>query len=208
MPTLYDIKPRFQALLKPFVSRLARRGVTPNQITGLALALSATVGGLLLALPGQRWMLVVLALALFVRMALNALDGMLARDHDLTSRFGALFNEVADVVSDGVLYLPLAAALLPFGVSAPAVIAFAVSGIIAEFAGAIAPMVGAARRYDGPMGKSDRALLAGTVAVWVALDLPDAGGAALTLVFGLAAALGLWTIANRLRAALGTRTSS
>jgi CDP-diacylglycerol--glycerol-3-phosphate 3-phosphatidyltransferase len=208
VPTLYDIKPRFQALLKPFVSRLARRGVTPNQITGLALVLSAAVGGLLLALPGQRWLLVLLAVALFVRMALNAIDGMLARDHDLTSRFGALFNEVADVVSDAVLYLPLAAALLPFGVSAAAIIGFAVSGIIAEFAGAIAPMVGAARRYDGPMGKSDRALLAGGAAVWLALGLPDAGGAALTLVFWLASGLGLWTIANRLRAALGAENAS
>ncbi len=207
MATLYDIKPRFQALLRPLVRALADRGVTPNQVTGLALVLSLASGGLLAALPGQGWILIVLAAVLFARMALNAVDGMLAREHGLATRFGALFNEIADVASDTALYLGLAVALAPYGIASQAVIAFAVAGLIAEFAGVLAPLIGAARRYDGPMGKSDRALVAGAVAVWVALGLPLAGGLLPDLVFMAAAALGLWTVVNRIRAALAAEAT-
>jgi CDP-diacylglycerol--glycerol-3-phosphate 3-phosphatidyltransferase len=33
-------------------------------------------------------------------------------------------------------------------------------------------MVGSARRYDGPMGKSDRAAVFGTVGLWTGLGFP------------------------------------
>ena len=45
---------------------------------------------------------------LFVRMALNAIDGMLAREHGQKSALGAFLNELCDVVSDAALYLPFA----------------------------------------------------------------------------------------------------
>jgi CDP-diacylglycerol--glycerol-3-phosphate 3-phosphatidyltransferase len=41
-------------------------------------------------------------------MALNAIDGMLAREHGQASRLGAVLNELGDVVADAGLYLPLA----------------------------------------------------------------------------------------------------
>ena len=202
MATLYDIKPRFQALLRPGVGAIARRGVTPNHLTGLALAISVLAGGLMALMPGNVGLLALLAAVLFARMALNAMDGMLAREHGLATRLGAVFNEIADVASDAALYLGLAVALTPFGVAPASVIAFAVAGLIAEFAGVLAPSVGAARRYDGPMGKSDRALVAGVLAVWVAAGLPIFDGMLPTLAFTAAAALGLWTSAKRIRAAL------
>ena len=34
--TIYDLKPRFQALLRPLVARLAAAGVTANQVTMFA----------------------------------------------------------------------------------------------------------------------------------------------------------------------------
>jgi len=63
--------------------------------------------------------------ALFVRMALNALDGMLAREHGMGSDVGAMLNELGDVVSDVALYLPLA--VVP-GCSAPLVVMAVVLG--------------------------------------------------------------------------------
>jgi CDP-diacylglycerol--glycerol-3-phosphate 3-phosphatidyltransferase len=33
-------------------------------------------------------------------MALNAIDGMLAREHDMQSPLGAMLNELGDVLSD------------------------------------------------------------------------------------------------------------
>ena len=47
---------------------------------------------------------------LLARMALNAVDGMLAREHAMQSALGAILNELGDVLSDTALYLPLAAA--------------------------------------------------------------------------------------------------
>lgn len=42
----------------------------------------------------------------FIRMALNALDGMLARECNQQTRLGAILNETGDVISDIALYLP------------------------------------------------------------------------------------------------------
>ncbi len=41
-------------------------------------------------------------------MAFNAIDGMLAREHNQQSKLGAFLNELTDVVSDAALYLPFA----------------------------------------------------------------------------------------------------
>lgn len=41
-----------------------------------------------------------LPIGLLIRMALNALDGMMARTYNQTSKKGELLNEIGDVVSD------------------------------------------------------------------------------------------------------------
>ena len=51
---------------------------------------------------------------LLVRMALNAIDGMLAREFGQKSGLGAYLNEIGDVVSDAALYAPFAL-VAPFG---------------------------------------------------------------------------------------------
>ncbi len=40
-------------------------------------------------------------------MALNAIDGMLAREFNQQSTLGAILNEVGDIISDAALYLAL-----------------------------------------------------------------------------------------------------
>jgi len=108
MPSIYDLKPKFQNLLRPLVNGLARIGVTANQVTIAALLLSLGAGHMITRTHGGR-MLLVLPAVLFVRMALNAMDGMLAREHNQKSALGAILNELGDVVADVGLYLPLAA---------------------------------------------------------------------------------------------------
>jgi CDP-diacylglycerol--glycerol-3-phosphate 3-phosphatidyltransferase len=71
---------------------------------------------------------------------------------------------------------------------------------LSEMAGVVAIQVGAERRYDGPMGKSDRALAFGFLAVLVGLGLIPASW--LTWAIGLIALLTAWTIVNRIRAAI------
>jgi CDP-diacylglycerol--glycerol-3-phosphate 3-phosphatidyltransferase len=51
------------------------------------------------------------------------------------------------------------------------VIVVVLSGL-AEFAGALGPSVGAARRYEGPAGKSDPALAFGALGLWLGLAGP------------------------------------
>ena len=99
-------------------------------------------------------------------MAFNAIDGMLAREHGQQSALGAFLNELTDVLSDAALYLPFAlvAPFSPFWVGTVIVLAG-----LSEFTGALGPTVGASRRYDGPLGKSDRAFVFGALGLYVAL---------------------------------------
>ncbi len=166
--TIYQLKTAFQDLLRPVSRRMAGLGITANQVTLLALLLSLVIGILLALNPTSRWILMLIPVWLFFRMALNAIDGMLAREHGMQSTLGGLLNELSDVVSDAALYLPFA--LIP-GIPPWPVVLIVVLAIISEMAGVVAVQVGASRRYDGPMGKSDRAFIFGLLATLLAFDL-------------------------------------
>jgi CDP-diacylglycerol--glycerol-3-phosphate 3-phosphatidyltransferase len=204
VPSIYTLKPRFQNLLRPFVRVLAEAGVTANQVTLFACVLSIATGLLLVAFPEQTRLLLILPLVLFLRMALNAIDGMLAREFGQKSDLGAYLNELSDVVSDAFLYLPFAY----LGIFDPLWIGIIiVLAVISEMAGAIAVMIGAGRRYDGPMGKSDRAFLFGAAALWI-----GAGGSILSpLAWALPrllAALLVATIVHRVRNGLAEKNAA
>jgi CDP-diacylglycerol--glycerol-3-phosphate 3-phosphatidyltransferase len=139
MPSIYGLKPGFQNLLRPLVNGLARIGVTANQVTIAGLGLSLIAGGLIAWARGGR-MLLVLPAVLFLRMALNAMDGMLAREHGQKTSLGALLNELGDVIADAGLYLPLA--VVP-GFDAWLVIVVVVLSILTEMTGVVAVQIGA-----------------------------------------------------------------
>lgn len=194
--TLYALKPRFQALLRPIVGRLAAAGVSANQVTIAALAGSAALGAWLVVSTDPRWF-VLLAPWLLLRMGLNAIDGMLAREHGQRSALGGYLNELGDVLSDAALLAPFAL-IPPF---APAwVVAVILLAVLSEFSGVLGPAVGASRRYDGPMGKSDRALIVGALGLWLGI----AGGlpAWLGWLMPLLAVLLVITCVRRIRAGL------
>ncbi len=169
MASIYDIKPRFQALLRPLTNRLARLGVTANQVTIAAALLSAAAGTAIVIWHEHPRILLLLPGVLFVRMALNAVDGMLAREHGMKSNLGAILNELGDVVSDTVLYLPLAVVA---GFRSEVVVVLVLLAIITEMTGVVAVQIGASRRYDGPMGKSDRAFALGSLGFALGLGVP------------------------------------
>jgi CDP-diacylglycerol--glycerol-3-phosphate 3-phosphatidyltransferase len=197
MPTLYDLKPRFQAVLRPVAARCARAGISANAVTSAAALMSGLLGALTAA-TRSRWLLLGYPLFLLLRMALNAVDGLLARELSRPTPLGALLNELGDLVSDAALYLPLA---LVFPAPPWLVVAIVVVALIAEAAGIAAGAIGASRRYDGPFGKSDRALAFSTLAVVVAVGVPTADRwlpAVLCVLLVMAA----WTVVNRVRAAV------
>lgn len=166
--TLYQIKPKFQAWLRPNVERLAAAGVTANQVTLAAAAGSLVVGALAGGLAWLPGVFLLMPLWLFARMALNAIDGMLAREHGQQSVLGAYLNELGDIVSDLALTIPFAWAMPSSGGE---VMLFAILAVVSECAGLIGPLAGATRRYDGPLGKSDRALVLGALGLWVGCGL-------------------------------------
>lgn len=197
MPTIYDLKPRFQNLLRPITHNLAQRGITPNQITWLAFGLSIAEGVWLSLAPGEQAPLLALPILLFVRMGLNAIDGMLAREHDMRTPLGAMLNELGDVISDSALYLPFGALA---GVSWQTAAVFTLLAMASEFAGVAAIQIGASRRYDGPMGKSDRAFAVG--ALGLLLGLGVSGGIWISGLFWVMSGLLILTISNRVKRAL------
>jgi CDP-diacylglycerol--glycerol-3-phosphate 3-phosphatidyltransferase len=163
--SLYKLKPAFIRLLMPLASFLARSRVTANQVTAAACLLSVGYSLSLLWRPDAVSLWALLPVWLFLRMAFNAVDGILARDFGQKSRLGGLLNEMGDVIADAALFLPLA--LLP-GVSVIAVAVFIWMALLTEFAGVLGLLINAPRRYDGPLGKSDRAFCLGLAAFAVA----------------------------------------
>lgn len=166
--SIYELKPRFQALLRPLVGTMARAGIRANHVTVAATVVSVGLGAWMWGSQGSGAAFLALPAWMFLRMAFNAVDGMLAREFGQKSAMGAYLNELTDVVSDAALYLPFA---FVAGCSWPVVVAVTFAAMLSEMAGALAWAVGAERRYDGPMGKSDRAFLFGLLGLLVGLGV-------------------------------------
>jgi CDP-diacylglycerol---glycerol-3-phosphate 3-phosphatidyltransferase len=189
--SLYAVKPRFGRALDRLAAGLVARRVPADALTALGLACAA-LGGALLALEGARPSPAILLVPplLFARIACNALDGMVARRAGTARPLGAVLNETGDRLADLCLFggLVLGGALppVPAGALLPLLLFVSFLGIVGQAAGG-------ARRYEGPLGKADRALLLGgycALAPW----LPPAGA---VLGWSLIAGLAL-TAMNRL----------
>ena len=159
MPTIYQLKPASQKLLRPIVPWLAKMGVTPNQVTIFTTCLAIACGGLVI---WHNYFLILVPPLMLVRAALNVIDGVLAREHQMKSTLGGILNELADVVFDAAIYLPFG--LLP-SVSGYLVAVIVVLSIISEMTGVLGLTVGGQRQYDGPMYKTDRGVMFSIIAV-------------------------------------------
>ena len=201
--TFYALKPRFQDLLRPLVAPLPRIGVTANLVTVVAALGSIVAGAVTAWLADSRTVFLIIPVWLLARMALNAIDGMLAREFHQKSVLGGYLNEIGDVVSDAALYAPFAL-VAPFGSLGIGLVI--VLSIMTEFAGALGPTIGASRRYDGPMGKSDRAVVFGALALWVGCSAPMPVW--LGWAVPMLAILLVLTVVNRVRAGIGEAQSA
>lgn len=158
MISIYNIKPQFQKLLTPILIFLQKKNISANQITIVACILSLIIGICFWFANNYRGLFLILPIGLLLRMALNALDGMMARRYNQISKKGEILNEVGDVVSDLFVFFPL----LKFQPeSIYLIVVFICLSIINEFAGVMGKIISNERRYEGPMGKSDRAFLLG-----------------------------------------------
>ena len=161
--TLYRIKPAFVAVLSPIRERLASVGVHPDAVTVAALPVQVAMAAALVAGTVHPAVWIAVAPLALLLMALNALDGSLARATGQSSTRGAVLNELIDRGGDLVV---LSAGFFV----APTWIAFAAFAAVAasEIVAAVGWATTGERIFTGPMGKPDRAavLAAGaTVAI-------------------------------------------
>jgi phosphatidylglycerophosphate synthase len=197
MPSVYDLKPKFQNLLRPAMNALAQAGLTPNAVTVAAIVGSILAGAAVSQSAAKPALLLLLPVWLFLRMALNAIDGMMARELGMSTQLGAVLNELGDAISDLGLYLPLAFVYEP---ATWPVVAFSIGAVLTEFSGVLGRALGASRHYEGPMGKSDRAFVVG--ALGLATFLFPAVLRAWPWIFAVASLLTIATCLNRVAKAL------
>lgn len=159
---MYALKPWFVGRLRSCEDALVTHGVSPNTITIAAVMVSvaagaALAGGTALGLP-TLW-LAVLPLGV-IRLALNALDGSVARRLHMHSPRGAAINELGDRACDLALFAPL------LGVAPAWVVTAAIAGMtLTSTSGVMALAISGRRDTSGPMGKADRVVLLGLAAV-------------------------------------------
>lgn len=166
--SIYEIKPKFQQLLMPIVDWMRKIGMTPNQVTILALLLSIATGIILSIFHENKWIYILMPIVMFVRMALNAIDGVMAKKYQMKSHLGLLLNELGDVISDLFLFIPFVFIAEDYGIG---IMLFISLSIISEMAGVTVQVIGSSRRYDGPMGKSDRAFIVGFISFLIFVHL-------------------------------------
>jgi alpha-beta hydrolase superfamily lysophospholipase/phosphatidylglycerophosphate synthase len=186
--SLYQLKTQFQNQLRPISNTLVEQNITANQVTVSAVLLSIGTA-YIIAKPAaeQQRLWLLLPSSLFVRMALNAIDGMMAREHGQTSRLGAVLNEVGDMVADTALLASLTPhilthhindkeqqtliANLPTNISIyqhhiTALIALSIG---TELLGVTSNTMLGVRANQGPLGKSDRAFLLGMLGAFMGI---------------------------------------
>jgi CDP-diacylglycerol---glycerol-3-phosphate 3-phosphatidyltransferase len=195
--SIYQLKPKFQAFLRPYADYLHNANVTANQVT-----LTAGFGSILIAFivgrfAAYQWIFGLIPIWMFIRMALNAIDGMLAREYNQKSNLGAYLNEICDVVSDCALLLIFTQINQ---VDSSFVIVMVLLSFLTEYVGVLGLMVGGSRRYDGPMGKSDRAFAFSLISLGIATYLLPLDW--LNILLLLIIFLLLITVINRVRKGL------
>jgi len=202
MLDLPDTKPLLERLFRPPALGLSRLGIRPNALTLASLAISTLVGALALAVSTATWPLLMILAAMLTRLALNHMDGIIARELGMKTPLGGLLNEMATPVEDMALYLPLAARP---GMPASLIVGAVMLCALIEVAGLSSLAIGGSRRYDGPMSKVVRGVFFGAIVLGAAFGLTPAlwVPATLTLIMGLLAV----TAWNRLSRAIGESRS-
>ena len=180
--SLYQLKSQFQGQLRPISNTLVEQKITANQVTISALLMSVGTA-YVIAKPAKDnqtlWLL--LPTSLFIRMALNAIDGMMAREHGQASKFGAILNEAGDIIADTALL----ASLMPHFANNKSqfleksafssynhIINLIVLSMTTEILAIASNTVLGVRANQGPLGKSDRAFMLGVFGAIIGSKAP------------------------------------
>ncbi|MGP9635771.1 alpha/beta fold hydrolase [Psychrobacter sp. AOP3-A1-26] len=208
--SLYQLKTQFQDQLRPISNTLVEQNITANQVTVSAVLLSVGTAYVIAKPAAEKqtlWLL--LPSSLFIRMALNAIDGMMAREHGQASKLGAILNEAGDLIADTALLASLmphvtnsTSQVLERGVFSNQrhiinLIALSTSTELLAITSDAALKI---RANQGPLGKSDRAFILGTLGAIIGSKAPlSLSHARIGQLCLLTEALLIKTCLNRLR---------
>lgn len=151
---IYGIKPWFQKQLQPLVKALWN--VHPDVLTWGALGVSLIAAAVLHSAYEYPMLALAAVPLLFLRLALNALDGMLAKQTGKARAAGEVINELSDRLSDVAIFLSFA--FWP-DVKLHLVLLAIIAMLIVSYVGVLGKAVGAEREYGGMLGKADRMIL-------------------------------------------------
>jgi CDP-diacylglycerol--glycerol-3-phosphate 3-phosphatidyltransferase len=179
---IYQIKPRFQRSLQGVEALLVRRRVHPDYLTIAAFVLSALGGVALYGSWWAHWLLLLIVPVALGRTALNALDGLVARDTGLARPWGEVLNEFCDRLADVALFAGVA--LAPGSQPSLGAVVVVVM-LLSSYLAILSKAAGGRRQYAGVMGKADRMIYLSLAAV-VAFALPGAPIFAIFLMLVLA----------------------
>lgn len=207
--SLYQLKSQFQDQLRPVSDMLVKHDCTANQVTISAVVLSMGTAYVIATRAGERprlWLS--LPLSLFMRMALNAIDGMMAREHGQASTMGAILNEAGDLVADTAFFISILPHLNQTIISGAHnhgsyeqhIASLSLLSISTELLAIASNISFQERANQGPLGKSDRALLLGVLGTMMGMKLPLTRlSVCLSPLFILSEAMLIKTCLNRLR---------
>lgn len=165
--SVYQLKSRFQNLLTPIMMMLYRANISANQVTLFTFFCSLLMAALLYT-ANDITMWLCLPIFMFLRMAGNAIDGMLARQLNQQTDVGFLLNEITDILADAALLLAFSAIS---GFDSYWIISLLLLTWLSEFIALTVQVMNGDRDNSGPMGKSDRALFLSIFAILIGLGI-------------------------------------
>jgi phosphatidylglycerophosphate synthase len=185
------IQTRSKAWAIDLAERLAKSGLSPNQISVIGIGF-AVVGAL--AMLSTRttpsapflcgFLLLIAAVTVQLRLLCNMLDGLVAVEYGKKSRLGDLFNEVPDRIED-TLFLVTAGYASGSGLGITLGWLAAVLAVGTAYMRLLGGSLGFKQDFCGPVAKPQRMFLL-TVTLLIAAIQIWASGDQTVLVYGLA----------------------
>lgn len=151
---LYALKPWFAGQLSAARRYFVLRGISPNSLS-VAGVLSAGAAAVSLAVLPAPFAALPVAVFLTARLAFANLDGTVARESGKETPLGSVLNEAGDRGADLVVLL----GLLPH-VPLPLVLAALLASSLPSWMSLAGAAAGVGRINGGPVGKTERCLIA------------------------------------------------
>jgi phosphatidylglycerophosphate synthase len=141
--------------------RLARLGVSPNQISIASIVFAALAGWAFLRAgdgigDSASFWLVLAAAGIQLRLLCNLLDGLLAIEGGLKSPTGELFNEIPDRIADILILLGAGFAVKDLGGGLWFGVLATILALLTAYVRLLGGSLGFAHDFGGPMAKQHR----------------------------------------------------